>query len=77
MAIQDRKHFDKVYTTIQSDHEIVPLFLKSPDGELHIIPAFFREGRELTEGHRLVYLGNLLETDTERDEVVSLPKATG
>ncbi len=77
MDLQDRKQFDQAYTRAIADREIVPLFVKAPAGELHIIPAFFREGKEISEGYKLVYLGNLLEMDQDEDEVVSLPEVTG
>jgi NhaP-type Na+/H+ or K+/H+ antiporter len=75
LEISGRRQFDKVFGRMQSDDEIIPLFLKAPDGELHIIPSFFREGKELTEGFRLVYLGNLMDSGQEDEGVVTLPTA--
>ena len=72
-AVGDREQFDQAFEQMRSADDIIPLFLKAPDGELHIIPAFFRESREITDGYRLVYMGEMLDVGQDTDEVISIP----
>lgn len=73
LDISTREEFEEVFAKMQAADSIVPLFLKAPDGELHIIPAFFRESREITKGYRLVYMGEMLESYGGTAEVASIP----
>ena len=76
LEVKNRKHFEQLSEIARGNDAIVPLFLKSPDGELHIIPAFFRESGVITEGYKLVYMGNSLnEAGKENEKVLNLPEA--
>ncbi len=70
--VRDQAHFQELYGKTKADDDIVSLFLKSPDGNLHIIPSFLKENRELTEGYKLVYMGRAMDTDQEEEEAVAL-----
>ena len=76
MDLRDQAHFDQVSERAKTDEGMVPLFLKSPDGELHIIPSFLRESGAITEGYKLVYLGKPLSGEREDDEQVRLAAET-
>ncbi|MGA9240036.1 cation:proton antiporter [Robiginitalea sp.] len=75
IALKDSKHYTDLIEKSNDNLGIVPLFLKSPDGELHIIPSFFRESGKITEGYKLVYMGNSLSdaAEKEAEKVLTLP----
>ena len=71
--VSDMAHFQELYGKSKADEDIVSLFLKSPDGELHIIPSFLKENREISEGFKLVYMGRAMDSGREA-EVVDIPE---
>jgi hypothetical protein len=75
IALKDSKQYTELAEKARNSPGIVPLFLKSPDGVLHIIPSFFRESGEITEGFKLVYMGNSLSDGAEKEteKVLTLP----
>ena len=75
IALKDSKQYTELAEKARNSPGIVPLFLKSPDGVLHIIPSFFRESGEITEGFKLVYMGNSLSVGAEKEaeKVLTLP----
>lgn len=73
--LRSASHFRKVYRQAKNKEDIVPLFLKSPDGQLHIIPAFAQSTAEIKEGYKLVYMGQVLDEDDD-ESVVTLPRKT-
>ncbi len=73
--LRSASHFRKVYRQAKNQEDIVPLFLKSPDGQLHIIPAFAQSTGEIKEGYKLVYMGQVLDEDDD-ESVVTLPRKT-
>jgi NhaP-type Na+/H+ or K+/H+ antiporter len=75
IALKDARHYTELAEKAKNSPGIVPLFLKSPEGELHIIPAFFRESGKITEGYKLVYMGNSLSdaAGKETEKVLTLP----
>jgi NhaP-type Na+/H+ or K+/H+ antiporter len=76
MKLRDKAHFDEVFERAKADEGMVPLFLKSPEGELHIIPSFFRESGTITEGYKLVYLGRPFSKQGQDEEKVRLAAET-
>jgi NhaP-type Na+/H+ or K+/H+ antiporter len=70
--IQDSAHFQELYGKTKADDDLVSLFIKSPDGELHIIPTFMRENKEFSEGHKLVYMGRAMDSDQDEEEAVAI-----
>jgi NhaP-type Na+/H+ or K+/H+ antiporter len=74
IPLKNEAHLKDLMNTMLSEEDIAPLFIKSPDGELHIIPAFSRSGETAGKGYKLVYLGKKVGPDLEGDEVVSLPR---
>ena len=49
--------------TTNEDREIVPLFIKDDEGELHIISSYNTNFEDVSEGHYLVYLGKPLDVE--------------
>ena len=76
ISLKSEAHFNKLMDTMLSEEDIAPLFIKSPDGELHIIPAFNRSEETIGKGYKLVYLGKIVDPDAEGNEVVSLHNQT-
>ncbi len=66
--LEDKAQYDTLIERTQIDPDIVPLFLKQPDGNLEIIPAFNKEHDEIKEGTKLVYLGKELELSEAMDD---------
>ncbi|MGB5189688.1 cation:proton antiporter [Robiginitalea sp.] len=74
IPLKDLKHYTELTEKAKNSPGIVTLFLKSPDGELHIIPSFFRESGTITEGYKLVYMGNSLsDSGKQTEKVLTLP----
>ena len=55
----------------KTDGDIIPLFVKFPNGELKIIPSNSHEV-EITEGSKLVYLGKKINLEREHEEEFSI-----
>ncbi|RAJ17849.1 cation:proton antiporter [Olleya aquimaris] len=68
IEIIDKAHLDDLIKITNEDKDIVPLFIKDDEGELHIIPSNNTEIKDVEEGYALVYLGKPL--DVEQVETV-------
>lgn len=55
--INDKEHFDSLINAANADENIIPLFIKSDNGELEIISSFSKEMDNIKQGYKLVYLG--------------------
>jgi hypothetical protein len=61
----DLKNTEQFYGLIEitkADDDVIPIFLKSPDGNLEIISSFSKEFTDIKEGYKLAYLGKKMET---------------
>jgi Trk K+ transport system NAD-binding subunit len=65
IEVNDKEHYEGLIEITKSDNNMVPIFLKTKDGDLKIIPSFSKEFEDIAEGSKLVYLGKMLETDKE------------
>lgn len=74
LDLRSPQHFRKRFKQATEDADTVPIFIKSPDGQLHIIPAFSAQTGQIKEGYKLVYMGKILDSDEEDAQVVSLPR---
>ena len=63
IELKDKEHYEGLIEITKADENIVPIFLKTPDGDLKIIPSFSTDFNDISEGCRLVYLGKVLEAD--------------
>ncbi|NNE78195.1 MAG: cell shape-determining protein, partial [Pricia sp.] len=68
IEIKDKEHYEGLIEITKADDNIIPLFLKTPSGELKIISSFSTEFNDIKEGYRLVYLGKMLDVDDTDDE---------
>ncbi|MEL6974230.1 MAG: sodium:proton antiporter [Bacteroidota bacterium] len=58
--IKDKKHYDTLIDAAENDSDIIPIFTKSPDGKINIMPNDYKEFTPKAEGHKLVYLGKTM-----------------
>jgi len=65
IGLKDKKHYDALIDTIEKDNDIIPVFLKDPNGSIQIIPADSKAYAPSGEGHKLVYLGKMLDEDMD------------
>ena len=66
--LEDKEHYDRLIDITYKEHDIVPLFTKSPNGSIDIIPANSKDFTPKGDGFKLVYLGKILETDKENKD---------
>ena len=55
--LEDKAHYEELITISNNDEDIIPLFVKDNEGELHIISSHNLEFKNIEEGFQLVYLG--------------------
>lgn len=62
--LKDKTHYEKLMDIAWKKRDVVPLFIKSPDGSLEIIPADGTEFDPKGKGFKLAYLGKAFAVDT-------------
>ncbi|MEH6679523.1 MAG: sodium:proton antiporter [Sediminicola sp.] len=65
--LKDHEHYEGLIEITKSERDIVPIFLKTPDGDLQIISSNSMDFTDITEGFKLVYLGKELEVEKNRE----------
>lgn len=65
IEIRDKAHYDALIETAKGDQDIIPIFLKAPNGNLDII-SFGNGFDQIKEGSKLVYLGKLYDTEKQQ-----------
>ena len=65
VEIKDKEHYDELISRAGNDMDIVPIFTKSPDGVIDIMPLNYKDFNPKGEGHKLVYLGKEFETELQ------------
>jgi NhaP-type Na+/H+ or K+/H+ antiporter len=61
--LKDKEHYLSLIEISNKDKDIIPLFVKDDDEELHIISSYNTEIKELGENCKLVYLGKPFDTE--------------
>ncbi|MUH37428.1 cell shape-determining protein [Zobellia amurskyensis] len=69
IELKDKEHYEALIEITKADENIVPIFLKMPDGNLQIISSFSTEFEDINNKYRLVYLGKMFDVDETKDEV--------
>jgi len=79
IALKSTEHYNGLIEITKADDDIIPVFLKDPEGELYIISSFSKEFKDITEGYKLAYLGKKMEADKkqEREEGTPNEKKSG
>ncbi|WP_418497763.1 cation:proton antiporter [Flagellimonas sp.] len=65
IALKDNEHYEGLIEITKADRDIVPIFLKTPEGDLQIISSNSLDFTDIKEGYKLVYLGKELEVAKE------------
>ncbi|RYC52333.1 cation:proton antiporter [Flagellimonas olearia] len=63
--LKDKAHYDSLIDITQQENDIIPVFTKSPNGSIEIIPANSKDFEPKGEGYKLVYLGKRFSTEKE------------
>lgn len=61
IELKGKEHYEGLIEITKADKDIVPLFIKTLDGNLKIISSFSKNFEDLEEGCKLVYLGKQLK----------------
>lgn len=61
--LEDKAHYEKLIKISNDDEDIIPLFIKDNEGELHIISSYNLEVEDIKKGCQLVYLGKPFDVD--------------
>jgi NhaP-type Na+/H+ or K+/H+ antiporter len=70
IELHDTEHYQGLIEITKADADIVPLFLKDPEGDIEIITAFSKDFTDIKEGYKLVYLGKIFPTESQEKESV-------
>ena len=65
--LNSKEHYQGLLEISKTDPEIIPLFVKTPDGNLRIIPSHSAE-MQIAEGSKLVYLGKKITKEINKEE---------
>ncbi len=65
LPLKGSAHFIQLIGTAREDEEVVPLFIKHPNGKLDIISSLEEGATPISEGTRLVYLGKVFDIEQE------------
>tara|TARA_R110002074_G_scaffold375113_3_gene551670 strand:- start:8877 stop:10742 length:1866 start_codon:yes stop_codon:yes gene_type:complete len=65
IELHDTEHYEGLIEITKADADIVPLFLKDPEGDIQIITAFSKDFTDIQTGFKLVYLGKILPSDDQ------------
>jgi NhaP-type Na+/H+ or K+/H+ antiporter/Trk K+ transport system NAD-binding subunit len=61
--LKDQEHYEGLIEITKADKHIVPVFLKTPDGNLRIISSFSKEFNDVKKGYKLAYLGKKFDAE--------------
>jgi len=68
IEIDDKAHYANLIEITNKDEDMIPLFLKDHEGELHIISSYNTEFDDVAEGSKLVYLGKPFDVERVIEE---------
>ncbi|WP_047417636.1 sodium:proton antiporter [Cellulophaga sp. Hel_I_12] len=74
IALKSTEHYNSLIEITKADTDIIPVFLKTADGDLKIISSFSTEFEDITEEFKLVYIGKKFEVDPAADPALALDK---
>ncbi len=67
ILVNGKEHYEGLIEISKSDPDIIPLFVKTDEGDLQIIPSHSSEV-EIMEGFHLVYLGKQIQKEEKGEE---------
>ncbi len=63
IALNSQEHYLDLIKITEADEDIIPIFLKTPEGELKIISSHSDQFKDIKNGYSLVYLGKMFDID--------------
>ncbi|MBD1260069.1 sodium:proton antiporter [Maribacter polysiphoniae] len=63
ITLNGQEHYQDLIAITNKDDDIIPIFLKTPDGELKIISSHSDQFKDVKKGYQLVYLGKMFDID--------------
>tara|TARA_R110002050_G_scaffold16719_1_gene50444 strand:- start:90630 stop:92501 length:1872 start_codon:yes stop_codon:yes gene_type:complete len=61
--LKSTAHYNSLIEMTKADNNIIPIFLKIPDGDLKIISSYSENFEDIKEGFKLVYLGKMFDIE--------------
>mgnify|MGYP003630289888 FL=1 len=61
--LKSTAHYNSLIEMTKADNNIIPIFLKVPDGDLKIISSYSENFEDIKEGFKLVYLGKMFDIE--------------
>jgi NhaP-type Na+/H+ or K+/H+ antiporter/Trk K+ transport system NAD-binding subunit len=61
--IDDKAHYESLIEITNKNKDIIPLFLKDHEGEMHIISSYNKGVDTIAKGYKLVYLGKPFDVE--------------
>lgn len=71
IEVNSKEHYLNLIEMANRDKNIIPLFIKTKEGELEIISSFNKEIDNIKEGYHLVYLGKHFDVEKVQNKEVS------
>ncbi|MDX1314399.1 MAG: cell shape-determining protein, partial [Eudoraea sp.] len=65
LPLKNNEQLAQLMGKAQTDDEVIPLFVKYPDGNLEIIASVKDKVTSIPEGSKLVYLGKIFDIEEE------------
>lgn len=66
VVLNDTEHYEGLIEITKADHDIIPLFLKTNNGDIKIISAFSKDFKDIQQGYKLAYLGKAFPTEDDK-----------
>ena len=63
IALNSQEHYLDLIKITEADEDIIPIFIKTPEGELKIISSHSDQFKDIKNGCSLVYLGKMFDID--------------
>jgi len=63
IELKGEEHYQQLIEITNKDEEIVPIFIKAPNGKISIISSFNENYQNISDGYKLVYLGKMFDAD--------------
>ncbi|SHG57415.1 cation:proton antiporter [Flagellimonas flava] len=60
IGVKDKDHYNALIQKAGKDTDIIPIFTKSPDGVIDMMPLDYKDFNPKKEGYKMVYLGKKL-----------------
>jgi hypothetical protein len=65
ISIQNERHYHELIKITKEDQDVIPLFIKNPEGNLEIIPST-SDSLDVSEDFKLVYMGKKIKSNQSK-----------